>query len=103
MQKGFVTGHMVNPVTRLSMGGLLDILSMANIHGVKISVSYCEEGEYYVLSVSKGNCVEKRHISNSELDAARNDEQLFRIRLRYAIYNVLNAYEFEKEKREHAR
>lgn len=90
---------MVNPITRLTAGGILDILSMAITHGVKISISWCPEGEYCTLSVIKGNCVEKIRITNTELDYAKDDERLFRNKLQYAVYKVTNAYKYETKKR----
>lgn len=78
--------NMVNPATRLTTGGMLDILSLSRIHGVKISVSWFEEGEYYLIAVTKGDRTIRERVSHTELDNARNDELLFRNKLRYAIY-----------------
>lgn len=91
--------RMVNPITRLTAGGILDILSMTMTHGVKISISGCPEGEYYTLSAIKGNCVEKVRITNTELDYAKDDERLFRDKLLYAVHRVTTAYEHETKKR----
>lgn len=78
--------NMVNPATRLTTGGMLDILSLSRIHGVKISVSWFEEGECYVITVTKGDRTIRERVSHTELDNARNDELCFRNKLRYAIY-----------------
>lgn len=79
---------MLNPATRLTTGGMLDILSLARLYDVKISMSWFEEGEYYVLTVTKGDCTIREHITAAELDAAHNDELAFRHKLRYAIYQL---------------
>lgn len=89
---------MVNPYSRLTMGGILDILTLARIHGVKISVSWFEEKESYVLTVFKGDYSERVYITNSELDVARNDELFFRTKIRYAIHVVITKYHSAKEK-----
>lgn len=73
----------INPATKLSTGGMLDVLSLARIHEVKISVGWFEEGECYILTVSKGE-----RISENELDNARNDELAFRHKLHYAIHRI---------------
>lgn len=91
--------NFVNPATRLTTGGMLDILSLARIHGVNISVSWFEEGDYYVLFVRKGNIAEKVIITDSELDAARNDELAFRHKLRYTIHRVTQEYDFQEKRR----
>lgn len=80
--------NMVNPATRLTMGGMLDILSLSRIHGVKISVGWFEEGECYVITVSKGDRVIRERITATELDAARNDELCVRHKLHYAIHRL---------------
>lgn len=80
--------NMVNPATRLTMGGMLDILSLSRIHGVKIAVSWFEEGEYYVLTVTKGDRTIRERITAAELDAARNDELQLRHKLHYAIHQL---------------
>lgn len=90
---------MVNPYSRLTMGGVLDILSLARIHGVKISVCWFEEKECYVLTVFKGDCSERVYISNSELDAAKNDELFFRNKIHYAIHVVTSKCHSTKEKK----
>lgn len=79
---------MYNPATRLTAGGMLDILSLSRIHGVKISVSWFEEDECYILTVTKGDRTIRERITNAELDAAYNDEHCFRQKLRYAIYRI---------------
>lgn len=91
--------NFVNPATRLTTGGMLDILSLARIHGVNISVSWFEEGECYVLFVRKGNVAERVNITDSELDAARNDELAFRHKFRYAIHRVTQKYDFQEKRR----
>lgn len=78
--------NMVNPATRLTTGGMLDILSLSRIHGVKISVSWFEEDECYFIQVTKGDRTIRERVSHTELDNARNDELCFRNKLRYAIY-----------------
>lgn len=78
----------INPATKLSTGGMLDVLSLARIHGVKISVGWFEEGECYILTVSKGDRVIRERISENELDNARNDELAFRHKLHYAIHRI---------------
>jgi hypothetical protein len=92
-------GTRVNPATRLTAGGILDILSLARGYGVKISVSWCEEGEYYILSVVKGDCVERLLITDSELDMAQNDELVFRHKLRYAIHLVTVRYDSKRSEK----
>lgn len=78
--------NMVNPATRLTTGGMLDILSLSRIHGVKISVSWFEEDECYILKVTKGDRTVHERITATELDAARNDELCVRYKLHYAIH-----------------
>lgn len=80
--------NMVNPATRLTMGDMLDILSLSRIHGVKISVNWFEEDECYILKVTKGDRTIRERITDTELDAARNDELCFRHKLHYAIHRI---------------
>ena len=76
----------INPETCLTSNSILDILSIARLRRVAITVAYIEEERRYRLKLTRGDHAIVRLISDYELDNAVNDVRY----VKYVLADMCN-------------
>lgn len=76
----------INPATRLTSNSILDILSIARLHRVTITVSYIEEERRYRLKLTRGDHAIVKLISDYELDNVVSDVRY----VKYVLADMCN-------------